>query len=47
MQVQAKASVMSAQEVYDNEKPPTPILDTVNFPIHLKNLTTKVCLNSI
>lgn len=28
---------------YASEKPPTPLLDTINFPIHMKNLSVKVC----
>ena len=27
---------------YHSDKPPTPLLDTINFPIHLKNLNIKV-----
>ncbi len=27
---------------YVSEEPPTPLLDTVNFPIHIKNLNKKV-----
>lgn len=27
---------------YSGEKPPTPLLDTINYPIHMKNLSTKV-----
>ncbi|XXG71165.1 hypothetical protein AAC387_Pa07g0482 [Persea americana] len=26
---------------FSGEKPPTPILDTINYPIHMKNLSTK------
>ncbi|XP_074575003.1 putative 1-deoxy-D-xylulose-5-phosphate synthase 2, chloroplastic [Curcuma longa] len=26
---------------YSGEKPPTPILDTVNYPVHMKNLSTQ------
>ncbi|KAG6489635.1 hypothetical protein ZIOFF_047754 [Zingiber officinale] len=26
---------------YSGEKPPTPLLDTVNFPVHMKNLSTQ------
>ncbi|XP_051127991.1 probable 1-deoxy-D-xylulose-5-phosphate synthase, chloroplastic [Andrographis paniculata] len=26
---------------YFSEKPPTPLLDTINYPIHMKNLSTK------
>ncbi|KAL2341183.1 hypothetical protein Fmac_009123 [Flemingia macrophylla] len=34
------ASLSEAGEYY-SEKPPTPLLDTINYPIHMKNLTTK------
>jgi hypothetical protein len=27
---------------YVSEEPPTPLLDTVNLPIHIKNLNKKV-----
>ncbi|KAK7359651.1 hypothetical protein VNO77_01613 [Canavalia gladiata] len=26
---------------YHSQKPPTPLLDTINYPIHMKNLSTK------
>lgn len=26
---------------YSGEKPPTPLLDTINYPIHMKNLSTR------
>lgn len=29
---------------YHSKKPPTPLLDTINYPIHMKNLSTKVQL---
>lgn len=29
---------------YPAEKPPTPLLDTINYPIHMKNLTVRVCV---
>ena len=29
---------------YSGEKPATPLLDTVNYPIHMKNLSTEVIL---
>ena len=34
---------------YHTEKPPTPLLDTINFPIHLKNLNIKVitCIQNL
>jgi hypothetical protein len=28
--------------VFSGEKPPTPILDTINYPVHMKNLSTQV-----
>lgn len=28
--------------VFSSEKPPTPLLDTINYPVHMKNLSTKV-----
>lgn len=27
---------------FTGEKPPTPLLDTVNFPVHMKNLSVQV-----
>ena len=27
---------------FSGEKPSTPILDTINYPIHMKNLSTEV-----
>ena len=27
---------------FSGEKPPTPLLDTVNYPVHMKNLSTQV-----
>lgn len=27
---------------FSEEKPPTPLLDTINYPIHMKNLSTEV-----
>lgn len=27
---------------FSSEKPPTPILDTINYPIHMKNLSIQV-----
>lgn len=27
---------------FSGEKPPTPLLDTIDYPVHLKNLSTKV-----
>jgi hypothetical protein len=31
---------------YFSEQPPTPLLDTINYPIHMKNLTIRVCLTN-
>jgi hypothetical protein len=28
--------------VFSGEKPPTPILDTINYPVHMKNLSIQV-----
>lgn len=28
--------------VFSSEKPPTPLLDTINYPVHMKNLSPKV-----
>lgn len=27
---------------FSGEKPPTPLLDTINYPVHMKNLSTQV-----
>lgn len=27
---------------FSGEKPPTPLLDTINYPVHMKNLSTEV-----
>eukprot|EP00271_Cylindrocystis_brebissonii_P014401 TRINITY_DN35752_c0_g1_i1.p1 TRINITY_DN35752_c0_g1~~TRINITY_DN35752_c0_g1_i1.p1 ORF type:complete len:744 (+),score=190.63 TRINITY_DN35752_c0_g1_i1:131-2362(+) len=35
------ASTLSEKGEYFSEKPPTPLLDTVNFPQHMKNLNLK------
>nr|QEY10162.1 1-deoxy-D-xylulose-5-phosphate synthase decarboxylase [Scutellaria barbata] len=32
---------MSERGEYFSQKPPTPLLDTINYPIHMKNLSTK------
>lgn len=32
---------------FSGEKPPTPLLDTINYPAHMKNLSTQVCWNMI
>jgi len=33
---------LSEMGEYHSKKPPTPLLDTINYPIHMKNLSTKV-----
>ncbi|KAG6554046.1 hypothetical protein Mapa_003961 [Marchantia paleacea] len=35
------ASSLADKGEYFSEKPPTPLLDTVNYPIHMKNLSVK------
>lgn len=35
------ASLAEKGEYYSN-RPPTPLLDTINYPIHMKNLSIKV-----
>uniref|UniRef100_A0A0D6QYL4 1-deoxy-D-xylulose-5-phosphate synthase n=1 Tax=Araucaria cunninghamii TaxID=56994 RepID=A0A0D6QYL4_ARACU len=37
----AYASVLSENGEYYSEKPPTPLLDTINYPIHMKNLSAR------
>ncbi|KAK4283565.1 hypothetical protein QN277_000502 [Acacia crassicarpa] len=32
---------LSEREEYASQRPPTPLLDTINYPIHMKNLSTK------
>ncbi|KAI3469461.1 hypothetical protein Pfo_026124 [Paulownia fortunei] len=32
---------LSERAEYFSQKPPTPLLDTINYPIHMKNLSTK------
>ncbi|XP_028781649.1 probable 1-deoxy-D-xylulose-5-phosphate synthase, chloroplastic [Neltuma alba] len=32
---------LSDREEYASQRPPTPLLDTINYPIHMKNLSTK------
>jgi len=39
--VASAAAVPDASGEYFSEKPPTPLLDTVNYPIHMKNLTLR------
>eukprot|EP00249_Psilotum_nudum_P012955 c24069_g1_i2 orf=1-1272(-) len=40
-QVRIAADASMGKEDYFSEKPPTPLLDTINHPIHMKNLTTR------
>lgn len=35
------ASALSEQGEYFQEKPPTPLLDTINYPVHMKNLSIR------
>lgn len=37
----AYATALSEQGEYYSEKPPTPLLDTINYPIHMKNLSSR------
>ncbi|KAH9329159.1 hypothetical protein KI387_001267, partial [Taxus chinensis] len=37
----AYASLLSEKGEYYSEKPPTPLLDTINYPIHMKNLSRR------
>ena len=32
---------------YSGEKPQTPILDTINYPVHMKNLSVQVKFNEL
>ncbi|KAI9114856.1 hypothetical protein K1719_013869 [Acacia pycnantha] len=32
---------LSEREEYPSQRPPTPLLDTINHPVHMKNLSTK------
>ncbi|GAA0139052.1 transferase [Lithospermum erythrorhizon] len=34
-------ATLSERGEYDSQRPPTPILDTINYPIHMKNLSLK------
>nr|WCO04862.1 1-deoxy-D-xylulose 5-phosphate synthase [Salvia miltiorrhiza] len=34
-------ATLSERGEYFSQKPPTPLLDTINYPIHMKNLSTK------
>ncbi|XP_024526113.1 probable 1-deoxy-D-xylulose-5-phosphate synthase, chloroplastic isoform X2 [Selaginella moellendorffii] len=36
--VVVRASALSEAPEYFSEKPPTPLLDTINYPLHMKNL---------
>lgn len=33
---------LSEMGEYPSQRPPTPLLDTINYPIHMKNLSIKV-----
>ena len=33
---------LSEKDEYHSQRPPTPLLDTINYPIHMKNLSVKV-----
>lgn len=33
---------LSEMGEYHSQRPPTPLLDTINYPIHMKNLSVKV-----
>jgi 1-deoxy-D-xylulose-5-phosphate synthase len=35
------ASLSEREAEYHSQRPPTPLLDTVNYPIHMKNLSLK------
>ncbi|MCO5614225.1 hypothetical protein L7F22_068505 [Adiantum nelumboides] len=37
----AVASLISDNAEYFAERPPTPLLDTINYPLHMKNLSTR------
>ncbi|MCO5592835.1 hypothetical protein L7F22_046838 [Adiantum nelumboides] len=37
----AVASLISDNAEYFTERPPTPLLDTINYPLHMKNLSTR------
>lgn len=37
----ANASLVPDKPEYFVEKPPTPLLDTINYPLHMKNLSTR------
>ncbi|CAA3021007.1 probable 1-deoxy-D-xylulose-5-phosphate synthase, chloroplastic [Olea europaea subsp. europaea] len=34
-------ATLSERGEYHSQRPPTPLLDTINYPIHMKNLSTK------
>lgn len=40
----AASAVPDSSAEYPAEKPPTPLLDTINYPMHMKNLTVRVRL---
>lgn len=35
-------ATLSERGEYHSQRPPTPLLDTINYPIHMKNLSIKV-----
>ncbi|KAJ7253415.1 hypothetical protein O6H91_15G012900 [Diphasiastrum complanatum] len=35
------ATTVADKGEYHSEKPPTPLLDTINYPVHMKNLTVR------
>ncbi|CAA2973531.1 probable 1-deoxy-D-xylulose-5-phosphate synthase, chloroplastic isoform X1 [Olea europaea subsp. europaea] len=37
----AVCASLSERGEYHSQRPPTPLLDTINYPIHMKNLSTK------
>ena len=40
--LQAVVASLAESGEYHKEKPPTPILDTINYPMHMKNLSMRV-----
>lgn len=38
---------LSEKGGYHSRRPPTPLLDTINYPIHMKNLSTKVKVSNL
>lgn len=37
---------LSEMGEYFSQRPPTPLLDSINYPVHMKNLSNKVNINS-